>query len=190
MKRDALAGCGLDVGPLQFVEVWSPSQYRKGDFAYLNHFDTKGGIIVIDGQYKRRDTNGPDKRLPPSEVTWQSWVMAAEVDHADPGHLIAVAVFKVVNESSKRVIWHAARLSSRTKEDVDNYVEFTDKDDGYFATLGSVNGGTIVRMLADHQEEIGHRKVERVALLGNRGLTLEEPESRTFVVLLSPPRTP
>ena len=61
-----------------------------------------------------------------------------------------------------------------------------DLDDGYyFAILGSPNGASSMRMLNDHKAAIGSRSVERVVVLGDQNISLEEPQSRSFLLLLA-----
>jgi hypothetical protein len=147
-------------------------------------------IIVCSENYKHRDENAPGERLWPSEILWQSWIMAVNAQRSRPSNLQAIVRFRVVNESTMSVIWHAARLSTCIREGLHDYREYTKWDQGYHAILGSVNGASTMRMLLDHKAQIGYRTVERVVVLGDNQLTLEEPEHRSFLLLLSSRRTP
>jgi hypothetical protein len=187
--RRALSGWGLeDLDAIRYVEVKS-REPEDAEAAYINNFAPKSGIIMIDEHDKFRDETDPNQKLQASEVTWQSWVVAADSARCDSGSVKAVAVFKAKNDTTKPVLWHAARLSTNSGQDENHQVEYTDNDDGFYAALGSVNGGTVVRMLADHKADIGYRKVDRVILLGDPELKLEAPVSRNFVLLLSEPRS-
>jgi hypothetical protein len=63
-------------------------------------------------------------------------------------------------------------------------------DQGYHAILGTPNGASTMRMLADHRQALGYRIVERVVVLGKEEMTMEKPESRSFLIILAPRRTP
>jgi hypothetical protein len=186
----ALAGCGVSTSELVYVDVRSPGKSAYDDAAYTNHLDGKSGVIVCSENYKDRDDNAPGQKLWPSEILWQSWMMAVEAQRSRPSDLQVIVRFRVVNESTMSMIWHAARLSTCIREGLHHYREYTKWDQGYHAILGSVNGASAVRMLLDHKALMGYRTVERVVVLGDKKLTLEEPERRSFMLLLSPRRIP
>lgn len=56
--------------------------------------------------------------------------------------------------------------STYTQGDESGYRVYTDKDDGFFAILGSPNGGVVMHMLEDHKQHVGLRYVEKVVVLG------------------------
>ncbi|KAF2187980.1 hypothetical protein K469DRAFT_475647, partial [Zopfia rhizophila CBS 207.26] len=105
--QQALAGCGSSAGELVHIDVRSPSISMFDDAAYTNHLNGKSDIIVCSKNYKGRDENPPGQRLWPSEILWQSWMMAAEAQRSRLSDLQAIIRFRVVNESTKSVIWHA-----------------------------------------------------------------------------------
>lgn len=140
--------------------------------------------------FKHRDENAPGQKLWPSEILWQSWMMVVRAQRSRPSNLQAIVRFFVVNESTNSVIWYATRHSTCTREGPHHHVEYTKWDQGYPAILGSVNGASSMRMLLDHKALMGYRTVERVVVLGGETLTLEEPEARSFILLLSPRRIP
>lgn len=188
--QKALAGCGISTSELVYVEVKSPGRSDRGDAAYTNQFDGRSGLIVCSENFKDRDENTPGQKLWPSEILWQSWMMVVRAQRSRPSNLQAIVRFCVVNESTKSVIWHAARHSTCTREGPGHCVEYTKWDQGYHAILGSVNGASSMRMLLDHKALMGYRTVERVVVLGDRTLTLEEPKAQSFILLLSPRRIP
>ena len=174
--------------PLQTSEKMWRRAYDNA--AYSNQFDAKSGVIVCSENFKSGDSNPPERKLWPLEVLWQSWVEAARVQNSRTSNLKAVVRWNVVNDDTKAVIWSAAKLSTSTRENLEDHSrEYTNSDDGYFAILGSINGASTMRMLIDHKADIKYRTVEKVFVLGNDALTMAEPENRTFVLLLSPPRS-
>lgn len=61
----------------------------------------------------------------------------------------------------------AVASSGFTKaDDTSGYRVFTEQDQGFFALLGSQNGGMVMHMLIDHKHHIGLRYVEKVVVLG------------------------
>ena len=151
----------------------------------MNYVDCRNSIIVCSKNYKNQDENPIDDRLWPSEILWQSWAMEAQTQECSQSGLKAIVRFYVVNESTKTIIWKAMQSSTSTKEGPHFYREYTDLDDGYFAILGSPNGASTMRMLNDHKAAIGHRTVERVIVLGDENISIEEPQSRSFLLLLT-----
>lgn len=70
------------------------------------------------------------------------------------------------------------------------YCVYGPGNDGFFALLGSPNGASTMRMLHDHKESLGYRRVERVVLRPDDVENPQAPEIRSFAVILSQPRTP
>lgn len=83
-----------------------------------------------------------------------------------------------------------ASFSTALKRGDNQYCEFGPNDDGfYYAVLGCVNGKNSMHMLRDHKETLQYRTVERVILMPNERLTLQQTKNGTFVILLSEPRS-
>lgn len=93
--------------------------------------DGKEGIMVCSENFKNRDENTPENQLWPSEILWQSWTMMADAQGSQPSALKAIVRSTVVNESTQRVIWEAAKVSSCTREGQYHHSEYTDKDKRY-----------------------------------------------------------
>lgn len=149
--QKALAGCGLSTSKLTYVEVKSSGRSNFEDAAYTNYLDAKSGVIVCSENYKHRDKNAPGQQLWPSEILWQSWMMAVKEQRSRLSDLKAVVRFLVVNKSTKSVIWHAHRLSTCTRDGPDHYREYTKLDQGYHALLGSANGASTIH----HEDAAG-----------------------------------
>ena len=195
--RGTLASTGISVSNLQFVEVYSKKKKsREANPAYMNYFDGRNGVIAAAANFKDWDTTATDQRPWPSEVMWYSWVRVARQQGADVSGLRAFVRYFVTNKSTQRVIWEAFKHSSHTREGPERgRVEYTPQDQGFYALLGSVNGKSSMRMLLDHKGHIGYRTVEKVILVGDsddkeQKLKLDEPEPRTFIILLSEKRQP
>jgi hypothetical protein len=116
-------------------------------------------------------------------------MMAAQAQRSTPSNLQAIVWFVVVNESTKSVIWNAAKRLTCTREDLYDHREYTKWDHGYHAILGTMNGASTMRMLLDRKAQTGYRTVERVVVLGDKQLKLDKPENSSFVLLLSSRRT-
>jgi hypothetical protein len=185
--QTALAACGLSTSNMVYIDVTSSAE---GEVAYSNHIDGKSGILVCSENIKERDENPQDKKLWPSEILWQSWIMVAKGKGSRASDLKAIVRFFVVNEATQNVIWQAARFSTFTREGQDHHIEYTDEDHEYHDILESVNGASSMRMLLNHKAAVGYRTVERVMILGHKDLTMSRPEARSFILLLSPRRNP
>ncbi|KAL9616472.1 MAG: hypothetical protein Q9160_008667 [Pyrenula sp. 1 TL-2023] len=107
----------------------------------------------------------------------------------DPAQLHVISHHAVVNPESKSVIWQAAIFSKAIIKGEHQYCEFGPGNDGFYAILGCTNGKSTMRMLRDHKETLQYRTVERVILLPNVAVTVEEPETRTFAIVLYEPRS-
>ncbi|KAL8720684.1 MAG: hypothetical protein Q9181_007865 [Wetmoreana brouardii] len=107
----ALAACGVSTSDLVYVDI-RPRGLTDGDAAYANWADGRNGVLICSENYKKRDTNPPEKQLFPSEVLWQSWAMAASKQGAQASNIRAIVRYCVKNEESRRILWHAARTST------------------------------------------------------------------------------
>ena len=111
--------------------------------------------------------------------------MEAQAQECSQSGLKAIVRFYVVNETTKAIMWKAMQSSTSTKEGPNFYREYTEIDDGHYTILGSPNGASTMRMLNDHKAAIGNRTVERVIVLGDKTVSLEEPQSRSFLLILT-----
>jgi hypothetical protein len=184
----ALAGCGLGTSEMVFVDVSSRGNENK--VAYANNFDARSGVIVCNENFRNRDKNPPEEQLWPSEILWQSYMVAVQKKGLTASALRAIVRLVVINENSQNIIWEASRRSQSTREGPNGYREYTIFDEAYFALLGSTNGGSAIRMLIDHKVDTNYRTVERVVVLEKKDLEPDKPESRSLMILLSGPRTP
>ena len=122
--------------------------------------DGRTGVLVCNENYKDRDENPDEQKLYPSEILWQSWTMAAIDQGSLASDLRAIVRLRIVNDEAKRIIWYAGQTSSWTREGPDNYREYTELDDGFFAILWSPNWASTLRMLLDHKQDVGWRTVD------------------------------
>lgn len=185
----ALTTCETSISNLNYVEVRS-FKLKIDDVVYCNHLNGGNDVLVCSENIKSRDENALDEKLWPSEILWQSWIMVANARGSQPSDLHVIVRFMIVNESTKRVIWKAAQLSTSTRQGLHHYTEYTERDQGYHAFFRSVNGASSILMLLDHKAAIGYRTVERVVILGNEDLTLTKSKARSVVLLHSSRRIP
>ena len=111
--------------------------------------------------------------------------MEARAQECSQSGLKAIVRFHVVNDMTKVIIWKAMQSSTSTKEGLNFYREYTEIDDGYYAILGSPNGASTMRILNDHTAAIDNRTVERVIVLADKTVSPEEPQSRSFLLILT-----
>ena len=185
--QSALAGAGISVSNLRYVEVTSKGGRRKDkETAYNNYIDGRNGVVLTADMFKVNDKNSPDKQLWASEVIWQSWLYLAKIEYRAAYCLRTIGQYFVTNAETKQIIWESLAHSAATRVGpVRGHVEYSPLDNGFYALLGSPNGKTMMRMLLDHKSHIGYKTVERIVLVGDDKLDLSEPEARTFLVVLS-----
>lgn len=124
-------------------------------------------MIVAAENFKELDKNVSEKTLFPSEVLWQSYLIATEATGASPANQKLVIRYCVVNGSTLSIIRHAEGKSTCTglkSPDLGGRI-YHRQDAGYFAILGSTNGASAARLLLDHSSEIGFRKIDKVEVL-------------------------
>ena len=129
-----LAACEIIISKLVYLDVKSPSA-RRTDATYSNFMNDRDGVMICSENIKSQDENAPNGMLWPSEILWQSWSMVANAQGSQPSNLKAIVRYTIVNESTQRVIWQVAKLSTCTKEDTANHTEYTELDQGYHAIL-------------------------------------------------------
>ncbi|KAL8967825.1 MAG: hypothetical protein Q9197_005212 [Variospora fuerteventurae] len=183
----SLALCsGISASNLFFIDV----SYRDGSTPYINWADTVNGVIICNENFADKDPNPPEKRLWPSEILWQIWERTAVRQQSTTSTLRAIARSTIINESTQNIIWQSTQSSTSSREGEKGYVEYTSKDEAYYAILGSPNGGSTMRMLLDHKSEHGFRTVDKIVIISKDRMTPANPESRTLIILLSGIRTP
>ena len=188
----ALAGAGISASNLRYVEVSSRKGRRRDkETAYINYIDGHNGVVLTTEMFKVNDQNSPDKQLWASEVIWQSWFHLAKIEERAASCLQTIGQYFVTNEETSQIIWESLQFSAATREGpTTGHVEYTPLDNGFYALLGSPNGKAMMRMLSDHKSHIGYKTVERIVLVGDDSLVLDEPETRTFLLVLSNQRRP
>ncbi|KAJ8111302.1 hypothetical protein OPT61_g6074 [Boeremia exigua] len=130
------------------------------------------------------------KKLDDTKFAAQCWKTNALAAGKRASDLAAIVRLTVVNEESKIAIWQASKLSSSSRMEDNNQVEYTRQDNGFYAILGAPNGASTMRMLRDHRTELGYRVVENIVVFGNKGLTMQAPETRSMPIILSTRRDP
>ena len=129
-------------------------------------------------------------RLHPSEVGWQSFLMATRKEIVSPRKLRAIIQYFIVNKPTKSVIFEVLRNSTVTRSGPNGYREYSELDNGFFALLGSLLGTSTMRMLLDHKAQIGYKTIEKVVLLEDSESLPEDGllKSRTMMLILSDER--
>ena len=176
----------IKVPNLKWVGIRSLRAEKDPDAAYSYLVSGSAGLLLINEIHKDRDINRPGQRFNRSEMAWQSFLLGAEQDSVLPSRLRSILVSHVVNENTKNVILETTRVSTSLLFEDYGHQEFTEKDDGFYALLGSVLGESVIHMLLDHKAELGSRCVDRVILIGK--VDLQPGQARSFVIVLSEPR--
>lgn len=74
---------------------------------YSNHSHGSDGVIVAAENFKERDKNVSGKASFPSEVLWQSYLIATEETRASPANLKLIIRHFIVNEATLPIIRQA-----------------------------------------------------------------------------------
>lgn len=146
--KDALAKFGIGFGYVEFVSAM-PWALEEEEPIYTNWFDPNNGVVVANLNDKSKDMSAEEDKIFPSEILWQSWCRVANRNSVPVSNLRAIVRYFIINDASKRVIKDVMDHSFSSR-DVEDHLEYTKFDDGFFALLGSVNGASSMWMLLDH----------------------------------------
>ena len=88
----------------------------------------------------------PPEALWPSEIVWQSWLLAGNrLPSFDPSSLRIIARTAVINFAARRAIWYAARkLTCIIEDSSTGYAVYTKEDESIYAILGSDKGASSI----------------------------------------------
>ena len=138
---------------------------------------------------KSRDFNEPSKRLYPSEVGWQTFMMATREDgpRVYSTNIRAILNYYIINDEVLQVLYWGHRNSHSARDGGNGHREYSETDDGFYAVLGSALGACNMRMLLDHKSRTGYRIVDRVVVLGD-DLGPEFCRGRSFMIIMSEKR--
>ena len=89
-----------------------------------------------------------------------------------------------MNNDTQDAIFEARTVSTSMREEANGHVEYSFLDPGFYAILGTPNGASIVRMMADHKVELRYRLIDKIAVVGDEKLQFTKAESRTMVIFL------
>ncbi|KAK0107931.1 hypothetical protein ONS96_003717 [Cadophora gregata f. sp. sojae] len=155
----------------EMAENWNVS---LENFRYVDvGSKPKEGEYPPDNAYEF-DKNSPETKLFPNEVVWQSWLKIG-YEHwrgtqkqFDCSKLRLIGRTNVVNEAARTAIWFAARHSSFLESETEKgSAVYTRGHDGYYAILGSPNGGSSMRLLTQYKKELRGRSVEKIIVVGD-----------------------
>jgi hypothetical protein len=123
--EDKLREWNVGSDNFEFIEVSSFGPETEP--AYINWFNVREKCLLNWDNWKDKDLNADDAKLFPSEIIWQSYILAGDkIPHFDPSSLRLIVRKSVVNLSARRATWYAARRSTSTIEDSSSgYAEYT-----------------------------------------------------------------
>lgn len=135
---------------------------------------------------KKNDENTPENRLFPSEVGWQTFLMAVheEGPKVHSTNIRVILNYFIVNDEASQVLYWANRASAAACDGEDGHREYCEDDDGFYAILCCALGACNMRMLIDHKSRTGWRIVDRVIVLKDK-LGTRYQRRRSFMIVLS-----
>ena len=95
-----LAEWNIDGGHFFWVEVRSIGKSMCNDTAYSHRVSGSGGTLICYENNKSWDDHAEVMRFRPSEIGWQSFLMAAAKDNVPPTKLRAIVQHFVVENQS------------------------------------------------------------------------------------------
>ncbi|KAL8709199.1 MAG: hypothetical protein Q9220_006079 [cf. Caloplaca sp. 1 TL-2023] len=153
---------GLDPDTLQ----------RDSDPSYYNLFETNGGVLIAEGNWRYTDSQ---KALQWSEIMYQTWQLAMAKantlgkDHPPGGpisNLQSVVQHIVTNKDTKAVLTTAYQAQGWVigHDGPEQWRKWTEGDQPYFfyALLGTDNVKGVVWLLNDHADEMGRKEISAV----------------------------
>jgi len=75
------------------------------------------------------------------------------------------------------------------REEANGHIEYNFLDPGFYAILGTPNGASTVRMMADHKVELKYRLIDKIVIVGDKSLKFSNAETCTMVIFLERERT-
>lgn len=127
-------------------------------------YNTDIKMIVEMVPFKGKVIGPKNKQLSASELYWQSWKRAAELDKKSPKDLRAIMVHNTSGKSGEHLI--KKFLGSGTKERI---VEIRPGNEHWNMVIGSDNLKGFIDMLADHSVALGKKQPKSVRI--QRGAT-------------------
>ena len=176
----------MNVNPASMLWVDITSKKKHSDTAYSHRANGRDGFLMIWENKKSNDVNELGKRLFPSEIGWQTFLMAAKEDGQKEGstNIRVILNYFIVNEEVLQAIHWANRNSHSARDGENGHREYSENDDGFYAILGSALGACNMRMLIDHKASTGYRFVDRVIVLED-DLGTKYQRGRSFMIVLS-----
>lgn len=175
--QQSLINRGIEVAKMDYWGTSSvdPETGFEEYAAYFNHFDTQNGILIADANYRDEDSQ---KKLPWSELMYQTWGLAQQTSNADaardksvaPGGPIsnvrAVVRREVVKKGTRAVISTVYKANGLVPgaDGPEGWQKWTEEDhqDFFFGLLGTDNIKGVVWLLNDHAAEIGKKEVSAI----------------------------
>jgi hypothetical protein len=111
---------------------------------------------------KDRDTNQLPLRVDPSEALFEGWQRRANAVGVPTNTLNSIWPRMIINTRTLLVAEEAIRMEYGSNADPNREYEFTPLSTGFWALLGTANGGTVLHMLMDHSLALGRQKVEKI----------------------------
>ncbi|KAL8952515.1 MAG: hypothetical protein Q9222_001583 [Ikaeria aurantiellina] len=161
------------------LDGWEVSGYnpdteeRDAEVSYYNLFETHGGVIVAEGNWRYTDSQ---KALPWSEIMYQTWQLAEEKanelagkDHPPGGpisNLQSIVQHIITNKGTRAVMKAAYEASGLVPgyDRPDQWRKWTEQDTPYlfYGLLGTDNVRGAIWLLNDHANKIGRKEISVV----------------------------
>lgn len=122
-------------------------------------YNTDIKMIVEMAPFKGKVIGPKNKQLPASELHWQSWKRAAELDKKSLKDLRAIIVHNASGNGGDHLI--GKLLGSGTKERI---LEIRPGDEHWNMVIGSDNLKGFINMLADHSVALGRKQPRSVRI--------------------------
>jgi len=70
------------------------------------------------------------------------------------------------------------------REEANGYIEYNFLDPAFFAILSTPNRGSTISMMIDYKVDLRYQLIDKIVILRNKDLKLDQAEARTIVIFL------
>lgn len=141
----------------------SARDFQLSKAAYFDYFSPIKGSIICMNHDKSEDHTDIAQRLDMSEIIFQSYHLEAVLRHVSCQTLRTIWRYYIINQDSMDLIDETRRAITQP-DDIDLWTEILPSENGFFALLGSPNGGSVVHMLIDHCQGLGCKSIECIRI--------------------------
>jgi len=90
----------------------------------------------------------------------------------------------IINKDAKEAIFSVWTILTLIREEANSYIEYSFLDPAFFAILGTPNRGSTISIIIDYKVDLRYRLIDKIVVLRNKDLKLDQVETYTIVIFL------